>query len=132
MEKWINLLTFKNPAEAHLIKTKLESEGIRVFLKNEYTAQLVPHGSEPGGPIKMRIHENDLDEAVKILKESGHLSGEKEKPPPSALINFIDIVTGKIPGFRNQPLKLRVILAVAVILVILVVIYSLLTLPGSI
>ena len=132
MEKWLNLLTFKNPAEAHLIKTKLESQGIGVFLKNEYTAQLVPHGSDPAGPIKMRIHENNLDEAVKILKESGHLTGEKEQPPRSALIKTMDVLTGKIPGVRNQPLKLRVILSVAVVLVIIVVIYSLLALPGSV
>ena len=132
MEKWVTILTFKHSAEAHLIKTKLESQGIRVFLKNEYTAQLVPHASEPASPIKMRILESDVDEAVKILKEGGHLSVEKEERPRSALIRSIDVVTGTIPGFRNQPLKLRVILAVAIVLVILVVIYSLLALPASV
>ena len=132
MEKWVTILTFKSAPEAHLIKTKLESQGIRVFLKNEYTAQLAPHTTEPASPIKMRIHEDDLDKAVKILKESGHLSGEKKKQPPSALINFIDIVTQKIPGLCNQPLRLRIILAIAVILVIIVVIYSLLSLPASV
>lgn len=132
MEKWVTILTFKSAPEAHLIKTKLESQGIRVFLKNEYTAQLAPHTTEPASPIKMRIHESDVDEAVKILKEGGHLSGEQAKLPRSALINSIDQLTSKIPWVREQPLQLRVITAVAVVLVIIVVIYSLLALPGSV
>ncbi len=132
MEKWVTILTFKHAAEAHLIKTKLESQGIHVFLKNEYTAQLAPYASEPASPIKMRIHESDVDEAVRILKEGGHLSVEQSKPPRSALISSIDRLTAKIPGLRDQPLQLRVIIAVAVGLVILVVIYSLWALPGSV
>ncbi|MFP4620797.1 MAG: DUF2007 domain-containing protein [Bacteroidales bacterium] len=132
MEKWVTILTFKHPTQAHLIKTKLESEGIRVFLKNEVIAQLIPYGSEPASPIKMRIHEHDLDKAVKILKESGCLSGEQVKAPQSALINFIGGITANLPGFSNKPLRLRVILAVAVLLVVLVLVYSLLALPASV
>lgn len=132
MDKWITLLTFKHPTEAHLIKTKLESEGLKVFLKNEFTAQLVPQGSEPASPIKLRIHENDLDNAVKILKANGYLKEENTRFTPSKLIQFIGGVTGKIPGIRNKPLKLRVIFAVAVLLVLITLIFSLLTLPGSV
>jgi hypothetical protein len=80
----------------------------------------------------MRIHESDVDEAVKILKEGGHLSGAQAKLPRSALINSIDQLTSKIPWIREQPLQLRVITAVAAVLVIIVVIYSLLVLPGSV
>ena len=103
-----------------------------MFLKNEHTAQLVPYASEPASPIKMRILENDVDKAVKILKDSGQLSGGEVTSSPSALVNFIDGLTANMPGFRNKPLRLRVILASAVVLVILVVIYSLLALPGSV
>ena len=132
MDKWITLLTFKNPAEAHLIKTKLESERIRVFLKNEYTAQLVPHGSEPGGPIKMQIHKEDVSTAVKLLKENGYLKEEKTRLPHGALIQSIGMVTSKIPGFRNKPFQLRLILAIAVVLVVITLVVSLMLLPSSV
>src|SRR6056297_4333856 len=128
MGKWVTLLTFKHPTKAHLIKTKLESEGIRVFLGNEYTAQLVPQGSEPASPIKLRIHENDLDLAVKLLKESGYISKEEDKSSQSAFIQSIGALTLKIPGLRNKPMQLRVILAVAILLVVITLIVSLLTL----
>lgn len=131
MDKWVTLLTFKHPAQAHLLRTKLESEGIQAFVKNEYTAQIAPYHSEPATPVKLRILEKDVEAAVRILKESGHIGEEKTKPTPSALIRSIDVITSKIPGFRSKPLRLRVILAVAVVLVVLVLIFSMLTLPAS-
>ena len=132
MKKWVTLITFNTSAEANLVKTKLESEGIQPFLKNEYTAQMLRHTTEPGGPIKMQVHRNDLDIAIKILKDGGFLSDKDTTPRQSALIEGIGLLTAKIPGLRNKPLQLRVILAVAVLLVVLTVVVALLTLPSSV
>ncbi len=129
MDKWLTLLTFQNAAEAHLVKTKLESSGIQVFLKNEYTAQLVPHGSEPGGPVKMRIPEKDLDNAIKLLKETNYLQEEKTQISQSLWMKTFDKITRKLPVIRNQPLQLRLIFAVAIVLAILALIVGIITLP---
>ena len=58
MDRFITLLTFRRSPEAHLVKTKLESEGIQAFIKNEYITQIAPHHAEPGGPIKLQVNEH--------------------------------------------------------------------------
>jgi len=131
MPQWITLLTFRQAAQAHLIKTKLESEGIDVFIKNEHIAQLAPHHSEPAGPVKLQVQEDDLEMAASLLKQIGYLKEKQQVFRKSALIKGIDRVSLQIPGLRNQPLQLRLIIAAALFLVILTVVVSLLTLPRS-
>lgn len=131
MDSWITLLTFRHPFEAHLVKTKLESEGIQAFVQHEVTAQIVPYASEPATPVKLRIQEKDQDAAVKLLKEHGYWEEEKRRLPKSALIKSMDQFTQKVPGLKDKPLQLRVILAVAVVLVVITLVFSLLTLSAS-
>lgn len=132
MAKWITLLTFNHPAESHVIKTKLESEGIVVFLKNEHMAQLSPFHSEPAGPIKLQVDEKDAEKAAGLLRQSGYLNEETRGFRKSALIKGIDLFTSRIPGLKNTPLQIRVTLAAALLLVIITLIAALLTLPGTI
>ena len=131
MANWIILLTFKQSAQAHLIKTKLESEGIQVFLKHEHIAQLAPHHMEPGGPIKLQVPEDEAQRALDILKASGYVKEEKRGFRQSALIKSVDMFTSHIPGIKKKPLRLRLILAVAALLVVLTLIVSILTLPSA-
>lgn len=131
MATWITFLTFNQSAQAHMIKTKLESEGIDVLLKNEHMAQILPYVSEPEGSIKLQVREEDLEKAASLLKESGYLRQKKRGFRKSALIKGIDMFTLQIPGLRSQPLQLRLVLAVALFLVILTLVVSLLTLPRS-
>lgn len=131
MAKWITLLTFNHPAESHLIRTKLESEGIKVFLKNEHMAQLSPFHSEPAGPIKLQVEEKDAEKAAELLKQSGYLKEDKRGFRKSALIKGIDMFTCRIPGLKNTPLQIRVTLAAAILLVFITLIVSLLTLPDT-
>ena len=131
MARWITLLTFKHSAQAHLIKTKLESEGIEVFLKNELITQLAPHHTEPGGSIKLQVLEKDAEAAVRMLKESGYINEEKRGFRKSALIKGVDLFTSQIPVLRDKPLQLRLIFAMAVLLVLVTLVVALVTLPGS-
>ena len=132
MPEWITFLTFKHSVEAHMIKTRLESEGIDVFLKNEHMAQVLPYVSEPAGPIKLQVREGDFERAASLLKASGYLKQEKRGFRKSALIKGIDLFTSRIPGIKNIPLQLRAILVAAILLVIIALIVSLLTLPPSV
>jgi len=130
MDKWLTLLTFQNSAEAHLIKTKLESSEIQVFLKNEYTAQLIPHVSEPGGPVKLRIREQDLNKAIKLLKENQYIKEQTNRTSRQSLwMKSVGKMTQKLPVIQNQPLQLRLIFSVAIILVILALVVSIIALP---
>jgi hypothetical protein len=131
MDSWITLLTFRHPFEAHLVKTKLESEGIQAFVQHEVTAQIIPYASEPATPVKLRIQEKHLNAAVKLLKEHGYWEEEKPRRRQSALTKSVDQFTQKVPGLRDKPLQLRVILAVAVVLVVITLVFSLFTLYAS-
>jgi hypothetical protein len=126
----LTLLTFQKIAEAYLIKTKLESSGIHVFLENEYNSQLVPQGTEPRGPVKKRIREKDLNKAIKLLKETQYIKEHPNRISRQSLwMKTIDKMTQKLPVIQNLPLQLRLIFSVAIILVILALIVSIIALP---
>ncbi|WP_152285670.1 putative signal transducing protein [Flavicella marina] len=53
------LKTFDNSFEAHLYKTKLESEGLRAYLFDENLVSLNPLYNITVGGIKLKVHEKD-------------------------------------------------------------------------
>ncbi len=68
MNSWITIATFMHPFQAHLAKTKLESEGIDVLIQDELTAQIY---STAIGGVKLQVEESNVEKATQILKESG-------------------------------------------------------------
>jgi len=131
MARWITLRTFQHSAQAHLVRTRLESEGLQVFIKHEHLAQLAPHHLEPGGPLKLQVQEHDVDAALRILEKGGYLEEEKGGFRKSALIKGVDMMTSGIPGLKNKPLQLRLIFTMAVLLVAITLVVAWLTLPSS-
>lgn len=67
MEQWITILTFNYPHEAYVIRSKLESEGIVVFLKDENTVQAYNFLSNALGGVKLQVRERDVEEAKQII-----------------------------------------------------------------
>lgn len=65
--KLITLKTFDNGPEAHIVKSKLESEGINSFLFDENMVSLNPLYNITVGGIKLKINETDLERAQEIL-----------------------------------------------------------------
>lgn len=65
----VTLKVFDNPMEAHLLKTKLESEGIRCFLQDENIVSLNPLYNYAVGGIKLNIRFADLEMANQIIQE---------------------------------------------------------------
>ena len=66
----MKLITIK---KAHLesdlvvLKSKLEAEGIRCFMKNQYITQII--NFMPSFVMELQVAEFDLEEALEILKE---------------------------------------------------------------
>ena len=66
----MNLITIK---KAHLesdlvvLKSKLEAEGIRCFMKNQYITQII--NFMPSFVMELQVAEFDLEEALDILKD---------------------------------------------------------------
>lgn len=65
----ITLKTFDNSVEAHILRSRLESEGIPCFLFDENMISLNPLYNVTLGGIKLKIHNNDLERANKIIAE---------------------------------------------------------------
>jgi len=65
----ITIKTFPNAIEAHLLRTKLESEGIPCFVFDENIIGMNPFFNIAVGGVKLKI--DDRDEArVKLLLET--------------------------------------------------------------
>ena len=64
MEKLVTIATFDNAVNAHLLKTRLEAEGIRCYLHDEIINTLMPVG--PFGGVKIQVHLEDSLRAFDI------------------------------------------------------------------
>lgn len=65
----VTIKTFDNPIDAHLLKTKLESEGIFCYLADENIVGINPLLSNAVGGIKLNVDKEDVDDAIRIIKE---------------------------------------------------------------
>ena len=65
----MKLITIKKAhleSEISVLKSRLEAEGIRCKLKNEYVTQVI--NFMPSFVMELQVHEFDLEEALEILK----------------------------------------------------------------
>lgn len=67
--KLITARVFDNIIDAHLLKTKLESEGINCYIYDENTVTLHPLISNAVGGIKLKIEEPDTERVIELLKQ---------------------------------------------------------------
>jgi DNA-directed RNA polymerase subunit RPC12/RpoP len=65
----ITFKTFDNAIDAHILKIKLESEGIVCFLFDENIVSVNPLYSKLVGGIKLKINEEDIPHAKNIVLE---------------------------------------------------------------
>ena len=67
--KLVHLATFSNTISAHLLRTKLESEGIPSFLNNENITNLLPHYFNiMGSGVQVLVPSEKLEEAQNIAQ----------------------------------------------------------------
>lgn len=65
----VTLGSFEFIADVQIIKGKLESEGISVFLKDENTVSIDPFASNALGGVKLQVHRADQERAQEIYDE---------------------------------------------------------------
>ena len=68
-DSFTTLAVFENSTEAHLVKAKLDSEGFKTMLMDERTIDSDPLISQAVGGVKLQVHNNDLEKALKIYNE---------------------------------------------------------------
>lgn len=79
------LRTFDNYVTAHIVKTKLEGEGIRCVLIDENTVTIQWHIANAIGGIKLKVSIKDVEHANHILEVT-----EKEAIAESQTVGFWD------------------------------------------
>lgn len=62
-ERLITVATFSQPTEAHILKGRLEAEGIPCFLGDEHIIAAQPLYSVAVGGVKLQVTEGDEEEA---------------------------------------------------------------------
>jgi len=67
MDKLITVASTSHTYEAHLIKTKLESEGIPAFIQDEHVVTANWLYSLAVGGVKVKVAQNDVERAKKVL-----------------------------------------------------------------
>lgn len=65
----ITLKTFETPIEAHILRSKLESENIDAFVFDEHSIGINQFLSNAIGGVKVKIKEEDTARAMKVLDE---------------------------------------------------------------
>lgn len=65
----VSIKVFDNPMEAHILKSRLESEGIPCFLQDENIVSLNPLYNYAVGGIKLNIRACDVQQVQDILQE---------------------------------------------------------------
>jgi hypothetical protein len=85
MEKFVTIAVFQYPAEAYVLKAKLEAYDIPVFLRDEFTVQSHNFYSNAVGGVKLQVMESDVDKA-KDLITSTELIEEQDIPDSENLV----------------------------------------------
>ncbi len=65
----ITLKTFEGPIEAHILRSKLESEDIEAFVFDEHSVGVNQFLSNAIGGVKVKIKSEDTERAMLVLKE---------------------------------------------------------------
>lgn len=67
-ETFSKIAVFQYSSEAQIIKSRLEAEGIEVFLNDQFTVDTDPLVSNAIGGVKLKVWQEDEDKALEILK----------------------------------------------------------------
>ena len=73
----VTVAKYFSPTEAHVYRTKLESEGIPAFVFDENLATFYPFASSLTGGAKLKVRAEDLERAQEILAEGPRLASEE-------------------------------------------------------
>ncbi len=125
MDKMVEIARFQNQAEAFMLRSLLESEGIECYLKDEIINQMYGGFVDFGG-IKVQVMEDQVPHAMDVMQANGYeLPTEDEAIAPLApMSGFV----GKIPFLRKFALEKQLL----IILIVTALLLALLVYAGSI
>jgi hypothetical protein len=75
----ITVRTFEKAIEAHMLMSKLESEGVVSYMFDEHTTAINPMYSIAAGGIRLKINESDKEKVKLILQEIDPIPAEAQE-----------------------------------------------------
>lgn len=100
-DTFVTLARFQYSSEAHIFRGKLESEGVNVFMADDFTVDVDPLISNAIGGVKLKVFSKDLEKAEKVLKSISKYSLNDDGQPvvctncSSQKVNFITTVKSR-------------------------------------
>lgn len=73
MAKLSTIYTSMNISETYIVRSLLEQEGIRAFIKGELVAQTGPYLTGASSGIQLQVPEKDIIKAVELLQDKGYI-----------------------------------------------------------
>ena len=115
--------TFSFAPEMGLVRSKLESEGIECFVKDELVSQTYIHNAVGG--MKLQVKADDAERARKIIDEMEVFPQPANRP---SRMGSFDRVTRRMPLLRGLNLSVRFFALLVLIAVVLSLVYVMLVL----
>jgi hypothetical protein len=75
-DKIVTFESYYDPMLAHIVRTRLEANGISCFVADESTFGASPLYNQAAGGIKLKIFEKDMEKCREILATEGDLHDE--------------------------------------------------------
>lgn len=120
-DQLVTIATFSFAPQMGLVRSKLESEGIECFVKDELVSQTYIYNAVGG--IKLQVKASDAQRATSIVEEMGIF--DIPDPKPSRMVGF-DRMTRRLPLFGKLDLGIRFFAFLVLLAVVLVFVYILL------
>ena len=67
--KLVTAQTFNDSVSAHLVKTRLENEGVECFIFDEHINNVMPVYGQAVGGIRLKIKEEDATRTKELIEE---------------------------------------------------------------
>ena len=116
-DKIVTFESYYDPMLAHIVRTRLEANGIPCFIADENMAGAIPLYNQAVGGVKLKIFERDLQKCRDILATEGdlheqdHFEVDNETNtyvvcPYCASTNVVNIAKDEDSGFLNSLITL--------------------------
>jgi len=118
MSEPVTIMTFTFAHETGIVRSLLESYGIKTYVLNDYTAQTISLYSNAIGGVQVQVAAYDYDKAREILEEKGFLEKEEKEKLPSWIKTFKN-ATDSWPVFKNHSVEFRLFFLAAIAITII-------------
>lgn len=122
MGRLVTVATFSHPAETAVIKSVLEGNGIECFMKDGITVQVDPLLSPAVGGVKLQVREEDVNDALLLLREGGYVP--HEEPVTAGILDKFDAVTSAFPLIGHRSLLSRLMIVLAAVITVLTIVLA--------